>query len=217
MPTAEPLSALTLYTTYHTADEVMILDTVDTTFGSTGTNKRIQFSTLLSMAGVTSVTVGNPVVSGTSAGLLYDSAGTLACTANLLVNDSNYSIGGNGSQSLAMPSSGCKLSYNGTNFISIGNGATSFSAYFQQASTDFGPASSGANRTLGASLPFLSVSTQNLYAQALDASSNWRNCGLIVPSYNNSTDASWTGTLSLYAGDYTSSNAGQRLGVQIQS
>jgi hypothetical protein len=48
----EPISALTLFTSYSTADEVEILDVSDTTFASTGTNKRIQFSTLLQMAGV---------------------------------------------------------------------------------------------------------------------------------------------------------------------
>ena len=48
----EPISALTLFTSYSTADEVEILDVSDTTFASTGTNKRIQFSALLSMAGV---------------------------------------------------------------------------------------------------------------------------------------------------------------------
>jgi hypothetical protein len=58
MPTPEPLSALTLYTTYHTADEVLILDTVDTTMAGTGTNKRIQFAILLGMAGVGTVAGG---------------------------------------------------------------------------------------------------------------------------------------------------------------
>ena len=48
----EPISALTLFTSYSTADEVEILDVSDTTFAATGTNKRIQFSTLLSMAGL---------------------------------------------------------------------------------------------------------------------------------------------------------------------
>ena len=48
----EPISALTLFTSYSTADEVEILDVSDTTFASTGTNKRIPFSTLLTMAGV---------------------------------------------------------------------------------------------------------------------------------------------------------------------
>ncbi len=48
----EPISALTLLTSYSTADEIEILDVSDTTFASTGTNKRIQFSALLSMAGV---------------------------------------------------------------------------------------------------------------------------------------------------------------------
>ena len=54
----EPISALTLLTSYSTADEVEILDVSDTTFASTGTNKRIPFSTLLTMAGVGSGTGG---------------------------------------------------------------------------------------------------------------------------------------------------------------
>jgi len=57
----EPISALTLFTSYSTADEVEILDVSDTTFASTGTNKRIPFSTLLTMAtaaGVTTVAGG---------------------------------------------------------------------------------------------------------------------------------------------------------------
>ncbi len=44
-----------------------------------------------------------------------------------------------------------------------------------------------------------------------------RNCGIIQSSFNTSTDATWSGNLLLYAGDYTSTNAGQRLGIQIQS
>ena len=54
----EPISALTLFTSYSTADEIEILDVSDTTFASTGTNKRIQFSTLLTMAGVGTIAGG---------------------------------------------------------------------------------------------------------------------------------------------------------------
>jgi len=53
--------------------------------------------------------------------------------------------------------------------------------------------------------------------EQLSSTSTLRNCGIIGATFNTSTDASWTGNLNLYAGDYTSSNAGQRLGVQIQS
>src|SRR5271166_3092035 len=85
----EPISALTLFTSYSTADEVEILDVSDTTFASTGTNKRIPFSTLLTMAGVGSGTGGGNV---TSVGLTVPSwftvtgspitaSGTLAVTA----------------------------------------------------------------------------------------------------------------------------------------
>ena len=54
----EPISALTLLSSYSTADEVEILDVSDTTFASTGTNKRIQFASLLTMAGVGTVAGG---------------------------------------------------------------------------------------------------------------------------------------------------------------
>jgi len=80
---------LTLFSSYSTADEVEILDVSDTTFASTGTNKRIPFSTLLTMAGVGSGTGGATV---TSVGLTVPSwftvtgspitgSGTLAVTA----------------------------------------------------------------------------------------------------------------------------------------
>ncbi len=62
----EPISALTLFTAYSTADEVEILDVSDTTFASTGTNKRIPFSTLLTMAGVAA---GVTTVAGGGTGL----------------------------------------------------------------------------------------------------------------------------------------------------
>ena len=66
----EPISALTLFTSYSTADEVEILDVSDTTFASTGTNKRIPFSTLLTMAGV-----------GTAAGVATVAEGGTGLTA----------------------------------------------------------------------------------------------------------------------------------------
>ena len=66
--TNEPISALTLFTSYSTADEVEILDVSDTTFASTGTNKRIPFSTLLTMAGVATA-AGVTTVAGGGTGL----------------------------------------------------------------------------------------------------------------------------------------------------
>ena len=68
----EPISALTLFTSYSTADEVEILDVSDTTFASTGTNKRIQFSTLLSMAGV-----GASASTGTVTSVSFTGDGTV--------------------------------------------------------------------------------------------------------------------------------------------
>ena len=103
----QPISALTLYTTYHPADEVEILDTTDTTFASTGTNKRIQFSTLLAIAAASTRdiynaklygAVGNGVTDDTSAiqsalnaafaaggGCVYLPSGTYMVTNKLLL------------------------------------------------------------------------------------------------------------------------------------
>jgi len=53
--------------------------------------------------------------------------------------------------------------------------------------------------------------------QGTSSTSTLRNCGIIASSFNTSTDATWSGNLLLYAGDYTSSNAGKRLGFQVQS
>ena len=183
-----------------------------------GANLSFSGTTLVA-AGGSGMTVGtSTVTSGTSTGLLYDNGGTLACTANLLVNDSTETITGTGNTYLQLASAvQAGLYYNSTNYIKVGNGTTVFSGYFQQATNDFGPASTGTIRTLGTSLPFLSVSAQNYYAQAADSASTSRNCGYVIPTFNTNTTGSWTGILSLYAGDYTSSNAGKRLGVQIES
>ena len=166
--------------------------------------------------GLTSGTTG--VASGTSGGLLYDSSNTLACTANLLITDSTETIAGTGTTSLALSSSnGSKLSYNSTNYLTVGNGSTSLSGYFALNTNDFGPAGIAFTRTLGATFALLSVAAQNYYFQAASSTSTTRNCGYIIPTFNVNTDASWTGILSLYAGDYTSTNAGKRLGIQIES
>ena len=63
MPTPEPISALALYTTYHAADEILVLDTVDTTMASTGTNKRITIPSLVSLAGI--APLASPAFTGT--------------------------------------------------------------------------------------------------------------------------------------------------------
>ena len=74
--------------------------------------------------------------------------------------------------------------------------------------------------TTGSPLTITGVASQSaplLPLQQLSSTSTARNCGIVDASFNNSTDASWTGNLLLYAGDYTSSSAGKRLGVQVQS
>jgi len=90
----EPISALTLYAAYHSADEVEILDTTDTTFASTGTNKRIQFSTLLSMAGVGTVAGGGTGLTslGSASRLLGVNTGATALEYKTLTAGSNITI-----------------------------------------------------------------------------------------------------------------------------
>ena len=90
----EPISALTLYAAYHSADEVEILDTTDTTFAWTGTNKRIQFSTLLSMAGVGTVAGGGTGLTslGSASRLLGVNTGATALEYKTLTAGSNITI-----------------------------------------------------------------------------------------------------------------------------
>ena len=74
--------------------------------------------------------------------------------------------------------------------------------------------------TTGSPLTITGIASQStplLPLQQLSSTSTARNCGIVDATFNNNTDSSWTGNLLLSAGDYTSSNAGQRLGIQIQS
>ncbi len=74
--------------------------------------------------------------------------------------------------------------------------------------------------TTGSPLSLTGAASQTaplLPLQQLSSTAAARNCGIVDATFNNSTDASWTSNLLLYAGDYTSSNAGKRLGVQVQS
>ena len=104
MATPEPLSSLTAYTTYHTTDEVMILDTVDTTMASTGTDKRIAFSTLLTMAGaaVNSTVVhleGGETITGSktfSSSVKSTSGVTISGGYGAIVSASDLVLGGVG-------------------------------------------------------------------------------------------------------------------------
>ena len=88
----EPISALTLFTSYSPADEVEILDVSDTTFASTGTNKRIQFASLLRLAGVPAA---SSAASGLT-GLLKASSGYLSLATIDSVSADDYGAAGNG-------------------------------------------------------------------------------------------------------------------------
>ena len=141
----EPISALTLLTSYSIADEIEILDVSDTTFASTGTNKRIQFSTLLTMAGVGTVAGGGTGLTAagsadqllgvqhTGGGLEYK---TLTAGANITNTPAAGSItiastasgGGLTSVGLSTPSwltvSNSPLTSNGTLAVSATTGET---------------------------------------------------------------------------------------------
>lgn len=56
-----------------------------------------------------------------------------------------------------------------------------------------------------------------LTLQQFDSTSVAQNCGYVDATFNTSTHASWSGILSLYAGDFNASNLAKRLGIQIQS
>ena len=102
----EPISALTLFTSYSTADEVEILDVSDTTMASTGTNKRIQFSQLLNMAPF--------VASGTGhIGGAVPDPGATAGTTHYLREDATWAVPAGGSPGGGSPggSSG-QIQYN---------------------------------------------------------------------------------------------------------
>ncbi len=140
----EPISALTLFTSYSTADEVEILDLSDTTFASTGTNKRIQFSTLLTMAGVGTVAGGGTGLTAAGAadqllGVQHTGGGleykTLTAGANITITPAAGSLtiastasGGLTSVGLSTPSwltvSNSPLTSNGTLAVSATTGET---------------------------------------------------------------------------------------------
>ena len=141
----EPISALTLLTSYSTADEIEILDVSDTTFASTGTNKRIQFSTLLTMAGVGTVAGGGTGLTAAGAadqllGVQHTGGGleykTLTAGANITNTPAAGSItiastasgGGLTSVGLSTPSwltvSNSPLASNGTLAVSATTGET---------------------------------------------------------------------------------------------
>jgi hypothetical protein len=141
----EPISQLTLYATYHPADEIEILDVSDTTFASTGTNKRIQFSTLLTMAGVGTVAGGGTGLTAAGAadqllGMQHTGGGleykTLTAGTNITSTPAAGSItiastasgGGLTSVGLSTPSwltvSNSPLTGNGTLAVSATTGET---------------------------------------------------------------------------------------------
>ena len=139
----EPISALTQLATYNCGDYVEILDVTDTTFASTGTNKKIQFSTLLSMAGVGTVALGGTglTAAGTASQLLGVNTGATGLEYKTLTAGSNVTItpgagsitiastaGGLTSVGLAVPSwltvTGSPLTSNGTLTVAAATGQT---------------------------------------------------------------------------------------------
>ena len=142
------------------------------------------------------MSVGGAVGSPVNNAILYiNSSGNLAASSSNTAGTNSLSIGAGG-----IASTGGML-------------APSFSAYSYGHDCVLA-GNNGGGVTIQA---FAAQATPALKLQSPSSTSVERSCGQIDVSFNTSTDASWTGNLLLYAGDYTSSNAGKRLGIQIQS
>jgi trimeric autotransporter adhesin len=121
---------------------------------------------------------------------------------------------------------GMNAQANGQNSIAIGYGATVGSGYGGSICLGNAATATAANQMMiGSASATNYINSVNVFGGTSGSTLNLegyssaaeRPCGIVSSSFNNSTDATWTGNLLLYAGDYTSSNAGKRLGLQVQS
>ncbi len=191
------------------------------------------------------ITIGNPITSGATGAVLYEnSSGNLAASSALAIsptsgtpnflnlncantnnsgglNLNNMGAGTVGVNMVLAAGGNSVYQPNGlysTNIVQKifvnGNAYTGtnpkFTFSFFPNPTDVLPFVFQHGVSTLATSPFISL-------QRASSTSSMRSCGVIDVTFNNSTDATWTGNLLLYAGDYTSSNSGKRLGVQIQS
>jgi hypothetical protein len=170
------------------------------------------------------LTIGNAVSGGAAkAVLVEDASGNLAASTALTLNGTNLIINSSGNTN-TLGSSGMAWTYPAAGgYGSSWNGSSYFSLL---AGNSIGTASLTDGMAIVSQVAakpavYLDGATSQSATLAqlrqLSSTATKRPCGLIDATFNVSTDAVWTGTLSLYAGDYTSSNAGKRLGVQIQS
>jgi len=142
--------------------------------------------------------------------------GTSANNAYQIGSNVQFAYASSGSSWMLGAQAGDAIIRNASNRILIGVGSTDYPQLI---------ASSTGTQilslvTTGSPLVVTGMASQTaplLPLQNLSSTATARNCGVIDATFNTSTDASWTGNLLLYAGDYTSSNAGQRLGIQVQS
>jgi hypothetical protein len=171
----------------------------------------------LSVASATNATALG--CSSTAAG-----SNSIAIGVSSSATDHSIAIGvsaNNGSGTYAM-AVGLQAVASGSNSIALGRQATasgnpSFAAGYL-ATAGSNQVVFGSNSGNFTSLILCgSTAGSSLFLQGNSSATTERSCGIVSSSFNTSTDASWTGNLLLYAGDYTSSNAGKRLGVQIQS
>jgi len=170
------------------------------------------------------LTVGNAVAGGAAHAMLVEDA-----SSNLAAGPSwtspNITVGTNGgifasAGSVYIGSSNVSVdtnsTYNGFGIICAASNRASAFVWSKNNGTFFVGTNTAANTPV--TIAGWSSQTAPLLAlQQFSSTSTERSCGYVDASFNTSTDASWTGNLSLYAGDYTSSNAGKRLGVQVQS
>ncbi len=178
----------------------------------------------ITVAAANQLTIGSAVSGGVAKGVLVeDASGNLASTSALTLSGTSLIINSSGNTN-TMTSSGFAWTYPAAGgYGSSWNGSSYISSLTGTPITTASLADGMAIVSQVAAKPAVyldgatSQSATLAQLRQLSSTATKRPCGLIDATFNVATDAVWTGNLSLYAGDYTSSNAGKRLGVQIQS
>jgi hypothetical protein len=177
-----------------------------------------RFGATAAAAGINSVAVG---YGATAAG---NQGTAIGSTANASTNSGAVAVGYGATASANVATAiGGSSTASGGEAIAIGYSATANGSFAIALGYQ---ATAGANTLQIGSAPSCAINTSNICGgsggtaiqlDGMSSTTTERHCGVIASTFNVNTDAVWTGNLSLYAGDYTSSNAGKRLGVQIQS
>jgi hypothetical protein len=184
----------------------------------------------LTLYSTSHATKGNIYLNGTATKVDASGNFTLDCTGSTptsprVIGFSSLPVGSSAQLQIGDAHHGLQLSpganmqvYGYYGIVFTGNhgfGAPTFVA----ASTDFGCRFAGA-QTNSKVVEILGASGQSaplLTLMQLSSTSTPRNAGVIDATLPTATDASWTGRIVGYAGDYTSSNTGQREGWRVES